>query len=101
MRGKGFYQMMDGIEVGRVDVAARACGIPSAPWARDRLCPAASIGKPIAEHQAILFRLADMDRMRPPSQLMVNAARLKDAGQRNDLEAGMAKCLASETAPTS
>jgi alkylation response protein AidB-like acyl-CoA dehydrogenase len=98
-RGQGFYQMMDGIEVGRVNVAARACGISirafelAVAYAQQRK----TFGKPIAEHQAIAFKLAEMATKVEAAHLMtVNAARLKDAGQRNDVEAGMAKLLASE-----
>ena len=99
MPGKGFYQMMDGVEVGRVNVAARACGLSmrafelGIAYSQQR----ETFGKKIAEHQGILFRLADMATMVEAShQMMVKAARLKDAGERNDLEAGMAKYLASE-----
>jgi alkylation response protein AidB-like acyl-CoA dehydrogenase len=97
--GKGFYQMMDGIEVGRVNVAARACGISlrafelAAAYAQQRR----TFGKPIVEHQAVAFKLAEMGtKIEAAHALMVNAARLKDSGQRNDVEAGMAKLLASE-----
>jgi alkylation response protein AidB-like acyl-CoA dehydrogenase len=97
--GKGFYQMMDGVEVGRVNVAARACGVSmrafelGISYAQQR----ETFGKKIAEHQGILFRLADMaTKLEASHQMMVKAARLKDAGQRNDLEAGMAKYLAAE-----
>jgi alkylation response protein AidB-like acyl-CoA dehydrogenase len=97
--GKGFYQMMDGIEVGRVNVAARACGISlrafelAAAYAQQRR----TFGKAIAEHQAVAFKLAEMGtKIEASHALMVNAARLKDAGRRNDVEAGMAKLLASE-----
>ena len=97
--GKGFYQMMDGVEVGRVNVAARACGVAmrafelGIAYAQQR----ETFGKKIAEHQGILFRLADMaTKVEASHQMMVKAARLKDAGARNDLEAGMAKYLASE-----
>ena len=97
--GRGFYQMMDGIEVGRVNVAARACGISirafelAVAYAQQR----ATFGKPIAQHQAVAFKLAEMGtKIEASHALMVNAARLKDAGQRNDVEAGMAKLLASE-----
>jgi alkylation response protein AidB-like acyl-CoA dehydrogenase len=98
-RGRGFYQMMDGIEVGRVNVAARGCGIAirafelAAAYAQQRK----AFGKPIAEHQAIAFKLAEMaTKVEAAHLMMVNAARLKDAGERNDVEAGMAKLLASE-----
>ena len=98
-RGKGFYQMMDGIEVGRVNVAARACGISirafelAVAYAQQRK----TFGHQLADHQAIAFKLAEMaTKTEAAHALMVNAARLKDAGQRNDVEAGMAKLLASE-----
>ncbi len=97
--GKGFYQMMDGVEVGRVNVAARAVGIANrafelgAAYAQQR----ETFGKPIAEHQAILFRLAEMaTKVETSHAMMVRAARKKDAGERNDVEAGMAKMVASE-----
>ncbi|MBB5870488.1 alkylation response protein AidB-like acyl-CoA dehydrogenase [Allocatelliglobosispora scoriae] len=97
--GKGFYQMMDGIEVGRVNVAARACGISirafelAVAYAQQRR----TFGKPIAAHQAVAFKLAEMGtKIEASHALMVNAARLKDSGARNDVEAGMAKLLASE-----
>ncbi|HEY0168164.1 MAG TPA: acyl-CoA dehydrogenase family protein [Jatrophihabitans sp.] len=98
-RGQGFYQMMDGVEVGRVNVAARACGISIRAFelAIDYAQQRKSFGKKIAEHQAIAFKLAEMGtKVEAAHLLMVNAARLKDAGQRNDVEAGMAKLLASE-----
>jgi alkylation response protein AidB-like acyl-CoA dehydrogenase len=98
-RGRGVYQMMDGIEVGRVNVAARACGMSirafelAVAYAQQRR----TFGKPIAEHQAIAFKLAEMaTKVEAAHLLMVNAARLKDSGERNDVEAGMAKLLASE-----
>ncbi len=97
--GKGFYQMMDGVEVGRVNVAARACGLArrafelGVDYAQQRV----TFGKPIAEHQAVAFRLADMGtKVEAAHQMMVMAARKKDSGERNDLEAGMAKLIASE-----
>ena len=97
--GKGFYQMMDGVEVGRVNVAARGCGVA---WRAFELGVAYSqqretFGKKIAEHQAVLFRIAEMGtKVEAAHQMMVRAARTKDSGERNDLEAGMAKYLASE-----
>jgi butyryl-CoA dehydrogenase len=98
-RGNGFYQMMDGIEVGRVNVASRACGIAirafelAVQYAQQRV----TFGKKIVEHQAIAFKLAEMaTKIEAGHALMVNAARLKDRGERNDVEAGMAKLLASE-----
>ena len=97
--GRGFYQMMDGVEVGRVNVAARGCGVArrafelGISYAQQRH----TFGKAIAEHQAIQFKLAEMaTKVEAAHQMMINAARTKDAGQRNDLEAGMAKYLASE-----
>jgi alkylation response protein AidB-like acyl-CoA dehydrogenase len=97
--GRGFSQMMDGVEVGRVNVAARACGISirafelAIQYAQQR----ETFGKPIAQHQAIAFQLAEMaTKVEAAHALMVKAARLKDAGSRNDVEAGMAKLLASE-----
>jgi alkylation response protein AidB-like acyl-CoA dehydrogenase len=97
--GKGFYQMMDGVEVGRVNVAARGCGVANrafelgVAYAQQR----ETFGKKIAEHQAVLFRLAEMaTKIEAAHQMMVKAARTKDKGERNDLEAGMAKYLASE-----
>jgi alkylation response protein AidB-like acyl-CoA dehydrogenase len=97
--GRGFYQMMDGVEVGRVNVAARGCGVAlrafelAVGYAQQRV----SFGKPIAQHQAVQFRLAEMaTKVEAAHQMMIMAARKKDSGQRNDLEAGMAKYLAAE-----
>src|SRR5882757_6825723 len=97
--GQGFFQMMDGIEVGRVNVAARACGVGirafelAIRYAQQRQ----TFGKPIADHQAIAFQLAEMaTKIEAAHLMMVNAARLKDSGERNDVAAGMAKYLASE-----
>jgi alkylation response protein AidB-like acyl-CoA dehydrogenase len=97
--GRGFAQMMDGVEVGRVNVAARACGISirafelAVAYAQQR----ETFGKPIAQHQAIAFQLAEMaTKVEAAHLMMVNAAKLKDSGQRNDVEAGMAKLIASE-----
>ncbi|HZG93628.1 MAG TPA: acyl-CoA dehydrogenase family protein [Mycobacteriales bacterium] len=97
--GQGFYQMMDGVEVGRVNVAARGCGIAyrafelAIAYAQQR----ETFGKPIAQHQAVLFRLAEMaSKVEAAHLLMVSAAKTKDRGERNDLESGMAKYLASE-----
>ncbi|PRY46823.1 acyl-CoA dehydrogenase family protein [Umezawaea tangerina] len=97
--GQGFGQMMDGVEVGRVNVAARACGIAirafelAIEYAQQRR----TFGKPIVEHQAIAFKLAEMaTKVEAAHLMMVNAARLKDSGARNDVEAGMAKLIASE-----
>lgn len=97
--GAGFFQMMDGIEVGRVNVSARACGVGirafelAVRYAQQR----ETFGKPIADHQAIAFQLAEMaTKVEAAHLMMVNAARLKDSGERNDVAAGMAKYLASE-----
>jgi alkylation response protein AidB-like acyl-CoA dehydrogenase len=97
---KGFAQMMDALEVGRVNVAARGVGIAQRAlelglkYAQERH----TFGKPIAEHQAIQFKLADMaTKVEAARLLMLKAARLKDAGERSDVEAGMAKLFASET----
>jgi len=96
---KGFSQMMDALEVGRVNVAARGVGIAQRAlelglrYSQERK----TFGKPIAEHQAIQFKLADMATQVDAARLLtLRAARLKDAGQRSDLEAGMAKLFASE-----
>ncbi len=97
--GQGFYQMMDGVEVGRVNVAARACGLAARAFELgiDYAQQRETFGKRIADHQAVLFRLAEMaTKVEAAHQMMVKAARVKDAGERNDLEAGMAKYLASE-----
>jgi alkylation response protein AidB-like acyl-CoA dehydrogenase len=98
--GEGFVQMMDALEVGRVNVAARGVGIGQRAlelalrYSQERK----TFGKPIAQHQAIQFKLADMaTRLEAARLLTRKAARMKDAGERSDLEAGMAKLLASET----
>jgi alkylation response protein AidB-like acyl-CoA dehydrogenase len=97
--GQGFYQMMDGIEVGRVNVAARGCGVAhrafelALGYARERQ----TFGKIIGEHQAISFKLAEMaTKVTAAHQMMVMAARRKAAGGQADVEAGMAKYLAAE-----
>jgi alkylation response protein AidB-like acyl-CoA dehydrogenase len=96
---RGFGQMMDALEVGRVNVAARGVGIAQRAlelalrYSQERR----TFGKPIAEHQAIQFKLADMATQVEAARLLtMRAARLKDAGERSDLEAGMAKLFASE-----
>jgi alkylation response protein AidB-like acyl-CoA dehydrogenase len=96
---RGFAQMMDALEVGRVNVAARGVGIArralelALRYSQERH----AFGKPIAEHQAIQFKLADMATQVEAARLLtMRAARLKDAGDRSDLEAGMAKLFASE-----
>ncbi|MEA2321843.1 MAG: hypothetical protein QOD81_1693 [Solirubrobacteraceae bacterium] len=97
---KGFSQMMDALEVGRVNVAARGVGIAQRAlelalrYSQERK----TFGKQIAQHQAIQFKLADMATTVEAARLLtLKAARMKDAGERSDLEAGMAKLLASET----
>jgi alkylation response protein AidB-like acyl-CoA dehydrogenase len=97
---KGFGQMMDALEVGRVNVAARGVGIAQRAlelalrYSQERK----TFGKPIAQHQAIQFKLADMATKVEAARLLTRkAAALKDAGERSDLEAGMAKLFASET----
>ena len=96
---KGFPQMMDALEVGRVNVAARGVGIAQRAlelalrYSQER----SAFGKPIAQHQAIQFKLADMaTKVEAARLLTLKAARMKDAGERSDLEAGMAKLFASE-----
>ncbi|MCA1833839.1 MAG: acyl-CoA dehydrogenase family protein [Actinomycetota bacterium] len=97
--GQGFIQNMAAIEVGRVNVAARAIGVATRAfeeaihYAQERK----TFGKPISQHQAISFKLAEMaTKIEAARMLMLNAATLKDAGERTDLEAGMAKLYASE-----
>jgi alkylation response protein AidB-like acyl-CoA dehydrogenase len=99
--GQGFKQFMGGIELGRVNIAARAVGIATAAfeaairYAQER----EAFGKPIAQHQAIQLKLAQMaTKIEAARLLMLQAARRKDAGERADLEAGMAKLFATETA---
>jgi alkylation response protein AidB-like acyl-CoA dehydrogenase len=99
--GQGFVQMMDALEVGRVNVAARGVGVAQRAmelalrYSQERK----TFGKPIAEHQAITFKLAEMGtRLEAARLLTLKAARMKDAGERSDLEAGMAKLFASEAA---
>jgi len=96
---KGFSQMMDALELGRVNVAARGVGIAQRAlelalvYSQQRR----AFGKPIAQHQAIQFKLADMATQVEAARLLTRrAARLKDAGERSDIEAGMAKLFASE-----
>lgn len=97
--GRGFGHMMDGVEVGRVNVSARACGVALRAFelAIDYAQQRSTFGKPIAEHQAIAFSLAEMaTKVEAAHLMMVNAARLKDSGERNDVAAGMTKYLCSE-----
>src|SRR6266481_2386610 len=97
--GMGFKQVMSALEVGRINVAARAVGVGQAAfenairYAQQRT----TFGKPICEHQAVQLLLADMGTRLQASRLMVeHAAQKKDAGERCDVEAGMAKLFASE-----
>jgi alkylation response protein AidB-like acyl-CoA dehydrogenase len=99
--GHGFAQMMHGLEIGRIQVAARAVGVGRAAledalrYAQQR----ESFGKPIWQHQSIGNYLADMaTKLTAARQLVLYAARCYDSGARADLEAGMAKLFASETA---
>jgi alkylation response protein AidB-like acyl-CoA dehydrogenase len=97
--GAGFKQVMSALEVGRINVAARAVGVGQAAfdsairYAQQRV----AFGKPIADHQAVQLMLADMGTRLQAARLMVaHAAEKKDAGERCDVEAGMAKLFASE-----
>ena len=99
VEGQGFQQVMRGLELGRVNVAARAVGVARAAladsvrYAQQRH----TFGKPIAQHQAIQQMLADMATdVQAAHLLVVNAAEKMDRGERADLEAGMAKLYASE-----
>lgn len=98
--GMGFRYVMSGLEVGRINVAARAVGVARAAfeasirYAQQR----ETFGQPIAQHQAIQLKLADMaTKIEASRHLVLAAARKKDNGERCDLEAGMAKLFASET----
>ena len=99
--GRGFVHMMSGLEVGRINTAARAVGVSQAAfedsirYAQQRY----TFGQPIAEHQAIQLKLADMATKIKAARLLTrDAAEVKDRGQRADMEAGMAKLFATETA---
>ena len=99
--GQGFHQVMTGLESERLNVAARGLGIARAAfeeairYAQRRV----TFGKPIAEHQSIQIKLADMATRIEASRLLIySAAEKKDRGERCDLEAGMAKLFATETA---
>lgn len=99
--GHGFAQMMRGLEIGRIQVACRALGVGQAAledslrYAQER----ESFGKPIWQHQSVGNHLADMaTKLEAARQLTLHAARRYDSGERADLEAGMAKLFASETA---
>jgi alkylation response protein AidB-like acyl-CoA dehydrogenase len=99
--GRGFQQAVGGLELGRINVAARGAGIAAAAlaealkYSRTR----ESFGKPICEHQAIQLKLAEMATRLEAARLLVrSAAEIYDRGERCDLEAGMAKYFASEAA---
>jgi alkylation response protein AidB-like acyl-CoA dehydrogenase len=99
--GQGFYYFMGGIELGRVNIAARAVGIAtrafeeSIAYAQQR----EAFGKPIARHQAVQLKLAQMaTKIEAARLLTLQAAERKSAGERADLEAGMAKLFATEMA---
>jgi len=99
--GKGFGQMMKGLETGRIQVASRALGVATAAF-EDALAYSQereSFGEPIWKHQAIGNYLADMaTKLTAARQLTLHAADRYDSGARADMEAGMAKLFASETA---
>jgi alkylation response protein AidB-like acyl-CoA dehydrogenase len=99
--GEGFAQMMRGLEIGRLQVAGRALGVGRAAledalaYAQERT----TFGRPIWQHQSIGNYLADMaTRLSAARQLTLHACRRYDRGERADMEAGMAKVFASETA---
>jgi alkylation response protein AidB-like acyl-CoA dehydrogenase len=101
VEGRGLQQILGGLELGRINVAARGVGI--AQGTLDQAVKYAQVrktfGKPIAEHQAIQILLADMATRAEASRLLVkSAAEAYDAGRRCDMEAGMAKLFASESA---
>ena len=99
--GRGLQQVLSGLELGRINVAARGVGLARASldaalrYAQQRR----AFGKPIAEHQSIQIKLADMaTRVEAARLLTESAARAYDSGRRSDLEAGMAKLFATEAA---
>ena len=99
--GRGLHQILGALELGRVNIAARACGVGRAAfeasirYAQER----ETFGVPIARHQAIQFKLAEMATKLEAARLLTrSAAERFDTGQRADVEAGMAKLFASETA---
>ena len=99
IEGEGFKHVMSGLELGRINVAARAVGVAQAAftdaikYAQQRH----TFGKPIAQHQAIQLKLADMaTKIEAARLLLQKAAQKKDLGERCDLESGMAKLFASE-----
>ena len=99
VEGRGFQQMMAAIEVGRINVAARGVGVAQRAFelAIDYAQERQTFGKPIAQHQAIQFYLAEMaTKIEAARLLTMKAARMKDSGERVDVEAGMAKYFATE-----
>ena len=101
--GRGLQHALSGLELGRINVAARGVGVAKA--ALDEAISYSQIrktfGKPICEHQAIQLKLADMAAQVEAARLLVeSAARIYDRGERCDMEAGMAKLFASEAAVT-
>jgi alkylation response protein AidB-like acyl-CoA dehydrogenase len=101
VEGQGFYQATGGLELGRINVAARGVGIAEGALrlATDYAQIRKTFGKPIAEHQAIALKLGEMvTRARAARLLTLDAAATFDRGERCDMEAGMAKYFASEAA---
>lgn len=101
VEGQGFYQVGGGLELGRINVAARGVGMAEGALklATDYSQTRRTFGKPICEHQAIQLKLADMaTRAHAARLLTLDAAAAFDRGERCDLEAGMAKYFASEAA---
>jgi alkylation response protein AidB-like acyl-CoA dehydrogenase len=99
--GRGLPQILGVLEVGRINIASRAVGVARAAFdaALEYAQQRETFGKPIAEHQAIQLKLADMATKLEAARLLTrNAAERKAAGLRCDVEAGMAKLFASETA---
>jgi alkylation response protein AidB-like acyl-CoA dehydrogenase len=99
--GRGLPQILGVLEIGRINIAARAVGVARAAFeaALSYAQQRTTFGKPIAEHQAIQLKLADMaTRLEAARLLTRSAAERKSAGLRCDVEAGMAKLFASETA---
>jgi alkylation response protein AidB-like acyl-CoA dehydrogenase len=101
VEGKGFFQVAGGLELGRINVAARGVGIAEGALklASEYAQLRKTFGKPICEHQAIQLKLGEMaTRARAARLLTLDAARAFDAGERCDMEAGMAKYFSSEAA---
>lgn len=101
VEGKGFGQMMRGLEIGRIQVAARATGVARAAFddALDYAQQRETFGVPIWKHQSVGNHLAEMGtKLTAARQLLLHAASRYESGQRADMEAGMAKLFCSETA---